>query len=166
MKTKNLMLLMGLLLITGFGSVYAYDANTPYTVTINYIVGQDTSFTVSLAGVETTIDFNPATLNSKNVEPDSQVAGSSTPMVTVTNTGNVNLDFKRGLTSDNPAWVILSMNNANSVDWTKLVNTTSITSSSGIEPASSAYYYFWANFTSAEAGSTPVTFQVNSTASA
>lgn len=154
------------LMVFSMAGVYAYDADTPYTVTINYIIGADTSFTVELAEVETTIDFNPATTSSKDVEPDSQVSGTSTPMLTITNTGNVNLDFERGLNASNPAWVVLSMNTENTVDWTKLVNDTFVTSSAEIAPAGTADWYFWANFTDADYGTEPRTFQINSTQSA
>jgi len=152
--------------VFGIAGVYAYDSSTPYTVTVNYIVGEDTSFTVDLAGVETTIDFNPTTLNDKEVEPDSQNAGGSTPILTITNTGNVNLDFTRGLNTTNPAWVVLSMNNANSVDWSQIVNDTFVDGDTSIASASSSEWYFWANFTAADSGTTARLLQINSSASA
>lgn len=165
MKNNIFAILTGLMLMFGFAGVYAYDSASPYTVTVNYIVGQDTSFTVALAGAETTIDFNPADLNSKEVEPDSQNAGGSTPMLTITNTGNVNLDFSRGLNTTNPAWVVLSMNTANTVDWTQIVNDTFVVADSSVAAAGTSEWYLWANFTSAAAGTTQRLLQVNSTAS-
>jgi len=165
MKNNIFAILTGLMLMFSFAGVYAYDADTPYTVTVNYIVGQDTSFTVALAGAETTIDFNPADLNAKEVEPDSQDDGGSTPMLTITNAGNVALDFTRGLNASNPAWVVLSMNNANTVDWTQIVNDTFVAGDTSVAAAGTSEWYFWANFTAADSGTTVRTLQINSTAS-
>ena len=165
MKSKIMTLLLGFMFMFGMAGVYAYDASTPYTVTVNYIVGEDTSFTIALAGVETTIDFNPTTLNDKEVEPNSQVAETSTPILTITNTGNVNLDFSRGLNTTNPAWVVLSMNNANSVDWTQIVNDTFVDGDTVIASASTSEWYFWANFTAADSGTTQRLLQINSSTS-
>ena len=166
MKGKILTILTGLMLMFGIAGVYAYNSDTPYTVTINYIVGEDTSFTVSLASPETTIDFNPTTLSSKEVEPDSQNASTSTPMATITNTGNVNLDFTRGLNTTNPAWVVLSMNVANTVDWTQTITDSFTSGDTSIASASTSEWYFWANFTAADSGTTARLLQINSSASA
>ena len=49
MKGKlSLVLLLGVLF--ALNGVLAYDNENPYTVTVNFIVGDDTSFTVTLAG--------------------------------------------------------------------------------------------------------------------
>ena len=82
-----------------------YDASSPYTVTLNWIVPYDTTFTVALAGAETTIDFNPANKSSLEVEADSQSDG--TPIITVTNAGNVNANYSALITADKPTWVTL-----------------------------------------------------------
>jgi len=161
MKGKlSLVLLLGVLF--ALNGVLAYDNENPYTVTVNFIVGDDTSFTVTLAGSETTIDFNPATKDSKEVEPDSQVAGSSTPIAEITNTGNVALNFTHKVTSAMPAFVAVSYNTANSVDWAKTITDEYSTISTAIDPASSSNLYMWANFTDADAGTTPRTYQINS----
>lgn len=163
---KLLTFVMISMFMLGIGSVYAYDADTPYTVTINYIIGADTSFTVELAGEETTIDFNPATIDSKEVEPDSQVALTNTSMLTITNTGNVNLDFPRAINATNPAWAVLSMNTVNTTDWTQLINDTFVDGDTAIAPASESNWFFWANFTDAVYGTDTRLLQINSTQSA
>ena len=166
-KTSAMLCLLSLIgMLFATSGVMAYDASNPYTVTMNFIVGDDTSFTVSLAGEETTIDFNPATLNSKEVEPDSQNAGTSIQMIEITNTGNVNLDFNHAVNASLPNWVIVSYNTANTVDWTKTLNETSQTFSTSVAPAGTVDVYFWANFTSADSGTESRTYQINSTASA
>jgi len=164
MKNKILALLMGFLCIASVSGVYAYDADNPYTVTMNFIVGDDTSFTVELAGAESTIDFNPTTANSKEVEPDSQDDGGSTPILTITNTGNVNLDFTHEL-NVTTAFVNVSYDTDNTVDWTKILNSTTSTVDTAIASAATVDVYMWANFTSADSGTTPVLYQVNSTQS-
>ena len=163
MKNKLLTIFLGMFLILGLSSVYAYDSDTPYTVTMNFIVGADTSFTVSLAGAETTIDFNPADLNSKEVEPDSQNAGGSTPMLTITNTGNTAQNFTAGLQTAKPSWVAISYNTANTVNWSKTVTDSFATVDTGVASAGTVDVYYWANFTSADAGTTARTYQINST---
>src|SRR3990170_774493 len=100
MNTINkAIMLLTVMLIAFSTAASAYDASTPYTVTINYIVPSDTSFTVTLAGAEVSIDFNPATKDSTLVQPDSQNSSSNTPIATITNTGNVLQDFTTNLTS-------------------------------------------------------------------
>ena len=166
MENKILMIFVSVFLMIGMSSVSALDADTPYTVTVNYIVGEDTSFTVTLAGAETTIDFNPATLDSKEVEPDSQVAGTSTPMLTITNAGNVALNFTNLVTVAQPSWVDVSYNNANSVDWTQEVTDSAALVEASVAIAGTVDVYFWGNFTSAVAGTTARTYQINTTAAA
>jgi len=165
MKNKILTLMLGLLLIGGISGVYAYDASTPYTASMKFIVGSDTSFTVQLAGAETTIDFNPVTANSKNVQPDSQNASTTTPIAVITNTGNINLNFTQKVNATMPTFVNVSYNTAATVDWTKLITSAYSTISTSISPASSSNLYMWANFTDATLGTAERTYQINSTAS-
>jgi len=162
MNNKILMLLIGVFLFTGMAGVYAFDSDNPYTVTMNFIVGEDTSFTVALAGSETTIDFNPTTANSKEVEPDSQDDGGSTPIETITNTGNVNLALTHELnvTTD---FVAVSYNAENTVDWTKILNSTTSSINASVPSSETADVYMWANFTAADSGTTAVLYQINST---
>lgn len=165
MKKQNLVLLLPIIAMMLFsvGSVYAYDADTPYTVTMNFIVGQDSSFTVSLAGSETTIDFNPATKDSKEVEPDSQDAGESTPILEITNTGNVALQFTHKVNDTMPTFVAVSYDTDNSVDWTKTITDSYSEISASVAKDSSADVYMWANFTDADSGTAQRTYQINST---
>jgi len=162
MKNKILVILTGLMFMFGIAGVYAYNSESPYTVTMNFIVGEDTSFTVALAGSETTIDFNPATANDKEVEPDSQDDGGSTPIETITNTGNVNLALTHELnvTTD---FVAVSYNAENTVDWTKILNSTTSSINASVPSSETADVYMWANFTAADSGTTAVLYQINST---
>lgn len=165
MKGKILTLLMGMFLLFGMSGVCALDADTPYTVTMNFIVGADTSFTVELAGAESTIDFNPTTASSKEVEPDSQDDGGSTPIATITNTGNVNLNITHELNESKPSWVVISYSNENSVDWTQTLSDTSVIVNDTVPASETTQVYLWANFTSADEGTTVRTYQINSSTS-
>ena len=152
-------------MLFSISGVMALDADNPYTVNMNFIIGSDTTFTVSLAGVETEIDFNPATKDSKEVEPDSQDAGGSTPMVTITNAGNVNLDFTHKVNESLPAYVGVSYDTDETVDWTKTLSDSYSTITTSVAAAGTADVYYWANFTDADAGTDQVEYQINSTAS-
>lgn len=163
-KTVLMFVLMSVLSLTSFA--LAYDASTPYTVTMNFIVGEDTTFTVALAGAETTIDFNPADQNSKNVEPDSQVRATGTPIATITNAGNTNLDFSNNVTTAMPSFAAVSHESTNtSITWANTLSTTASSLATSVAPAGTAEVYMYANFTSATAGTTPRTYQINSVAS-
>lgn len=167
MKKLNSVLLTVMMLgmVFGMSGVMAYDASTPYTVTMNFIVGSDTSFTVALAGVETTIDFNPASSNSKEVEPDSQDAGGSTPILVITNAGNVAQDFSHDVNQTLPTGTNVSYSTTNTVDWTKEILPTGTTIDTSVAAAGTVDVYMWANFTNADAGTTEVIYRINSTAS-
>ncbi len=165
MKEKISTILIGLMFIFGIAGVYAYDSSSPYTVTMNFIVGADTSFTVALAGAETTIDFNPSTSSSKEVEPDSQNASTSTPIATITNTGNVAVNFTQKMNETNPTWVNVSYSNVNVVNWSQTILATYSTINTSVASSGTSAVYMWANFTSADSGTTPRIYQINSTAS-
>jgi len=115
-----------LVLISAIPTATAYDASNPYTVTMNFIIPSDSAFSVSLAGAETAIDFNPASKDSKDVEPDSQVASSSTPIAVVTNDGNVNQNFSINLTAAKPSWVELRADDTNVASAASTFDTTAL----------------------------------------
>lgn len=169
MKINNMlrMLSLALIMMLMIPSSMAYDAGTPYTVTLNYIVPSDTSFTVTLALSETTIDFNPATKDSQNVQPDSQNAPASTPIATITNTGNLNQNFSVNLTATQASWVTVNVSNFN--DYATHVLLSSIAQSptgwTNVAASSNVFAYMTANFTNAVQGTTPRTLQINSVAS-
>lgn len=156
-------LVMLLLLAVTIPTASAYDASTPYTVTMNFIIPSDTAFSVSLAGAESTIDFNPANKDSKDVEPDSQVASASTPIAVITNDGNVAQNFSINLTLSKPSWVVVRADDTNVAATATAFDTTPLEDSGwqDVSPAASVDIYMWANFTTAVGGTTARTFQVN-----
>lgn len=152
---------LAVLLISG--TAMGYDANTPFTVTMNFIVPSDTTFTATLAGTETTIDFNPATANSIGVQPDSQDNSTSVPIVNITNAGNVNANYSVNLTAAKPSWVTLKANSGTDYATATAFDTTAVELAGwqNIVPSTVAPVYLWADFTSAVGGTTVRTFQIN-----
>lgn len=146
--------------------VMAYDASTPYTVTLQWIIPADTSFTVALCGAESSIDFDTNVVNGTDngVEPDCQDDGGSTPMLTITNTGNVNLNFTTNLTTGIPGWATLYVDNDNTIAGSDSFNTTAVLVEGGVASSGTVDVYFWTDYASAPAGTTQRTLQINSLA--
>jgi hypothetical protein len=163
--TKTNMILTILITLLISSTAMGFDSGTPYTVTMNFIVPSDSTFTVTLAAAESTIDFNANTTSSKCIEPDSQSNTSSIPIINISNDGNVNTNYGINLTAGAPSWVTLKASGTagatkcndgtafnSSVIWTNWNTTT---------PGTYANVYLFANFTSAIGGTTARTFQIN-----
>ncbi len=168
---RKQLMFFGVLLISALmlaTTAYAFDANTPYTVMMNWIIPSDTTFTVALAGAETSIDFddNVVDKDSDNVEPDSQNASTSVPIAVITNAGNQNLNFTANLTATKPSFAILIVGNTNVLSAGTIFDTTAVTIEDNVVAAGTADLYIWTNLTDADAGTTSRTFQINSVASA
>ena len=168
-KIRTIMAMLIVLLVANIMTfpVSAYDANSPYTVTVNYIVPNDTTFTVTLAGAESSIDFNPGNRNSTNVEPDSQNAGGSTPIATIVNTGNIPQTFGVNITSAQYAWVAVTLSNSNDYSNPITLSATKQTPTgwSSISAAASIDAYMKADFTDAPGGTLSKTMEINSSVS-
>jgi len=163
MKSKIILSLL-LLSIFGMSLAFGYDASSPYSVTLNWIVPSDTTFSVALAGAETTIDFNPTNKSSLEVMPDSQA--DVTPIITITNQGNVDANYSALVTAQKPSWVTLK--GYNSYDYGSAVevgNSTSVTIEDNIAPSGTSEYWLWSDFADADKGTTASTFQVSTIAS-
>jgi len=143
--------------------VLGYDQNNPATYTINYIIPSDTTFVITLTGAGQTMDFNPQNGNNKSVEPVYQNASINQPWATITNNGNVNLNFSTNLTAPNPTWVTLSI--ASDPAMTDKVTVTDIeTAPSGwnnVPKGSSVNLYSMADFTGAPQGTESATIKIN-----
>lgn len=164
----NLILVLTMIGILGMSLISAYDTATPYTVTMKWIVPSDTSFTIALCGSETSIDFdgNLTDNSASRVEPDCQSEGASTPIMTITNAGNQDLDFTCNLTASKPAFAVLKVNNASTYSSAVAFDTTATIIEGKVAPAGESEVYLWTDLTSATAGTTQRTYQVNSRATA
>lgn len=165
MKGKITLLVIAMLL--SIGTAVGYDASTPYQVTVNYIVPQDSTFTVTLAGAESTVDFNPANKNSQDVEPDSQNAGASTPIATINNAGNAAQTFGVNLTAAQYAWVAVELSNFSNYATPITISNTVQTPTgwSSVAAGADIVAYMRADFTNAPGGTNAKTLRVNSSIS-
>lgn len=144
--------------------VLGYDHNNPASYTVQYIIPSDTSFSVSLCGSETQLNFNPVNGSSKSVEPACQSKAIDKPWANITNSGNLNLNFSTNLTAINPTWVVLNIGSTSSMS-DQITMTSTGTSPSGwlnVAPGSSVQLYSLANFTNAPQGTTSMTIKIGS----
>ena len=130
-----------------------------------YDVGvDDTSFSISFAGAETTTDFNENIISKSvtNAEPDSQDAATNTPIIVINNDGTVYIDMSCNLTTAKPAWATLKVSNTSSVGDATEFDTTATTFATRIVPASSENMYLWTTTANADSGTTGRSLQTNS----
>ena len=167
MNQKTLAGMLMLVMAMSIVSVTALDADTPYTVQLDIIVPSDTSFSVSLAGAESQIDFDDEMTGSNNawVEPDSQDNTTATPIIEITNLGNIALNYTLNVT-ELPAWAILKADVNADMSTTVTVNDTTDPETSRVATNQAAdattNVYLWVNTTDADAGTNTETFQINS----
>ncbi len=163
---KNLVMLITLtsVSIVTTTPVFGFDANNPASYTVQYIIPSDTSYTVSLCGAETQMNFNPATKNSTLVEPNCQQIASNKPWANITNTGNLNLNFSVNLSSPNPSWVTLYVGSSPSMSDQVTVTNVQLSPAGWLNvlPNSVVQLYSRANFTNAIGGTSSNTLKINS----
>lgn len=143
----------------------ANNANCLYALDPWYDVGvDDTSFSVSFAGTETTTDFDNNIISKSvtNAEPDSQDAATNTPIIVINNDGTVYMDISCNLTTVKPAWATLKVSNTSSVGNAAEFDTSATTFATRIVPAASENMYLWTTTTNADGGSTSRMLQTNS----
>lgn len=144
--------------------VLGYDQNNPASYTVQYVIPSDTSFSVSLCGSETQMNFNPANGSSKSVEAVCQSKDINKPWANITNTGNLELNFSTNLTTTNPNWVVLNIGSNSSMS-DQVIVTNTATSPAGwlnVAPGNSVQVYSLASFTNAPQGTTSKTIKIGS----
>lgn len=142
--------------------VFGYDQNNPASYTVQYIIPSDTSFSITLCGSETQMNFNPANGSSKLVEAACQSKDINKPWANITNTGNLNLNFTANLTTTNPNWVVLNIGSISSMS-DQVTVTNVATSPAGwlnVAPGSSVQLYSLASFTNAPQGTVSTTIKI------
>lgn len=165
-------IVVGLLVVLALGAIAgvasALDASTPYTGDIRWVVPSDSSFSVTFAGSEDSVDFDDSlsSCTQSGVQPDSQNNATSTPIITITNTGNVNLNFTCNLTSAKPSWAVLKVSNTTSYADATDFDTTAVLINATVSSGQSTPMYIWTDVTDASEGTTGKTLQINSEASA
>ena len=129
-----------------------------------YDVGvDDTSFSISFAGAEASIDFDDNVISKTvtNAEADSQNATASTPIIVINNDGTVYIDVSCNLTATKPAWATLKVSNTPSVGDATEFDTIATTFATRIAPATSKNMYLWTTTVNADSGSTGRTLQTS-----
>jgi hypothetical protein len=165
-------IVVGLLVVLALGAMAgaasAYDANTPWTGDIKWVVPSDTSFTVTFAGGEDSVDFDNSlsSCTQSGVQPDSQDNTTSTPIITITNAGNKDLNFTCNLTSTIPSWAVLKVSNTTSYADATDFDTTAVLINATVSSGQSTPMYIWTDVTGADEGTTIKTLQINTEASA
>jgi hypothetical protein len=143
----------------------ANNANVLYALDPWYDIGvDDTSFTISFAGSETSVDFDNNIISKSvtNAEPDGQSANASIPIIIIYNDGTVYIDTSCNLTATKPAWATLKVCNTSSVGDATEFDTTATPFATRIAPSSSEDMYMWTTTTNADGGLTSRTLQTNS----
>ncbi len=172
-KTALAMLMVVLLVTASIPLAWAYDSSAPYTVTINYIVPVDTTFTVTLAAAQIDINFEPVKVgnvgasNAQNVEPTNQSAASSIATAEIINAGNVAQTFSMNLTAAQFSYVVvIASNNSDYSNPVTLSDSAqSPTEWANVAASGTVALYLQADFTDAPLGTTSKTLQINTIAS-
>jgi len=153
--------LIAAIVIGGLGmSVNGYDADNPWTGTVLWSIPSDTSFTVTFAGTQTQINFTASDKTQSLIEPDGQSASSSTPIITIENTGNTNLNFSCNLTSAKPSWATIKVSNQSDHTTATEFDTSLVLINESVPAGSSTPMYLWSNITNADAGDTTRTLMI------
>jgi len=131
-----------------------YDSSNPFSTIVLWSIPSDTTFTVTLAGGETEVVFTATSTTQNLIEPNSQDASSNQPIITITNDGNVNLNFTINLTSAKPSWAVIKVSNQSDHTTATEFDTERVVINSSVPPSGSTPMYLWTNITSATSDET------------
>jgi len=164
MKTKTIVCMLLVVISLGvlFGTAAAYDADTPWTGTVKWTIPSDTTFTVTLAGSEGGINFTHTAQTETLLEPSSQVAASSTPIINISNTGNVAQNFNISVPEGVPSWAVFRVGNTSANASSTIVNKTGHIVGTSVAAGTFQDVYCWSNVTSAPGGTFSKTAYINS----
>lgn len=163
---------MAALFVVLFGSTaMALDASTPYTIPIHWYVPEVTTFSVTTPGSVGQISFNYTTNTDGGMEPEGQDAAAGTPMLNISNDGNVQMDVSINLTTGGgakPAFVnslIVSntSDNTSASDFGLGIGTLVETD---IEAGETTAAYLWSSIVDGTAGTSSSEVQISVNASA
>ncbi len=123
----------------------------------------DTSFTVTLPEGVTSIWFNATSKTQSNVNGTGQ--NSTVPLIQITNSGNVALDFFWALNTSTPAGVTLKADTDNDPTGATNITTTATKIVSALGAGNSQNIWHWADFSNAAPMSAARTLSVNTSQS-
>lgn len=144
---KRILLLLVLIFVPTIS--IAHDQSSPATYDVFFNIAADTSFTVTLVGAETTMNFT-ANKNSKWVAPDGTNNGID-PWARIDNTGDTSQTFGIKLGTANPGPIELYASNFTDMSGRITVSNSvqSPTGWNGVAPGGSINLFARANFTGA-----------------
>lgn len=153
METRKLLvgMLVSAMLFSSAGLVVAYDSSNPYSNFVEWTIADDTAFSVSVGGGASKVVFAPTSKTENNTEPTGQSDG--TPIFTVTNAGNIDLDFKCNLTSAKPTWATIKVNDEYNNVTADTFDTALQTFNTSVSAGDHTAMYLWTNVTDAPGGS-------------
>jgi len=152
-----------IVVIAGIASTaIAYDADNSWVGTVLWSIPSDTSFTVTFAGSQTQINFTASSKTQSLIEPDGQDAANNTPIITIENTGNTNLQFYCMLTSDKPSWATIKVSDESDHTTAVEFNTLLAIINTSVPAGQSTPMYLWSNITNAVAGDTTRELEIGS----
>ena len=161
-KGMNKIMMGALMALVLVGTAFAvYNENTPYTITLEWIIPSDTTFSVEVAGEADSVDFTPASKNENMTEPDGQNAGTSTAMLVVTNQGNAALDLYHNASS--PAYADVRAGVTNDYYASTDLGAAMVQFSNELALAGTVDIYFWSNITDGTSGTSVHNYQMNAT---
>ncbi len=164
MREIGIKIVVGLLIaVMTVGITLGSDASNPYVGTIKWEIPTDTSFSVAFSGGETQINFIATTKNDTLLEPSGQDASANTPIITITNEGDTNLNFTCNLTDAVPSWATIKVSNTSDhTNAYEFSNGAAAIINASVPPSQSTPMYLWTNLTMATAGNTTRTLKIYS----
>lgn len=167
MNTKRKIVVASIVAVMAMGMLFpmvsAYDASNAYTCTIQWEVPSDSTFSIAFAGAESSVDFddNLTSGTQLGVQPDSQNNETSTPIITISNDGNVVLNFTCNLTAAKPAWATLKVNNETTYADATTFDEAAVTVNATVAIGQDTDMYIWTDVSSAAGGNIQRTLQIN-----
>lgn len=164
MKTKLIVGILIAIVVCGTGIAGAFDASNPWSGTVRWIVPSDTTFSITWASGESTVDFddNLTSQTQSGIQPDGQNNATSTPIIEINNDGNLVLNFTCYLNASKPAWGVLKVKNTTDYATATSFDTTEVVVNATIQVGESTDMYIWTDITSASAGTTTRYLWINS----
>lgn len=159
---KKIIAILVSLLVLGLPSAFAvYDASTPFTAVMYFIMPSLTTFSATFGGGASDITFNFPDSNANRTEPVGQNQSLGVYMLTFTNNGNANLNFTHNV-SGVPAYADLwAESNSTGLNETISESPNVNVIATEIPPSGSVALMMWANATSGTAGTTTETYQAS-----
>jgi len=162
---KRILAVMAAIIALSMPMAFAYDADNPYTVTLQYIIPIDSSFSVETRSLTAEIKFEFTAKTESNLEPTGQDDGNSLEILNVTNDGNTAIDLYHNTTIPTlgAGTVALCVDTDNTVDGCTNLTDSMVQLTDELAIDGHVDVYMWANAEDASSGIHTGKYQINST---